>query len=79
MNRPKIHDGVALIEVDDPMMLAEITSDASLAGHLGECLSDRCVVVHPNGVSEVVKRLQSLGHMPRVIDPSSIGPSRITQ
>lgn len=64
----KLHKGVALIEVSDPLMLREIESDAALQAFLGERLSDRCIVVQPQAVSEVVRRLRALGHMPRVLD-----------
>ncbi len=76
MNRPKLHEGVALIEVDEPLMLTEIESDASLAVHLGERLSQHCVAVRPEGISDIVKRLQALGHMPRVTDAPSGDHSR---
>ena len=67
MKVPKVHSGVALIEVSDPMTLTEIESDASLRVFLGERISDRCVAVQPQAVEEVVRRLRTLGHMPRVL------------
>lgn len=63
----KLHSGVALIEVSDPLVLTEIESDASIQPFLGQRLSDRCVAVQPDAVPQVVRRLQSLGHMPRVV------------
>jgi hypothetical protein len=62
----KHHHGVAVIEVTDPLLLTEIESDPALQEYLGERMSDRCVAVRPDGVQEVVRRLQSLGHMPTV-------------
>ena len=41
----KLHRGLALIEVDDPFILAEIENDAALQPILGDRLSDRGVVV----------------------------------
>ena len=68
VNRRKLHRGIALIEVTDPLILTEIESDATLQRFLGEQISDTCVAVRPDGVGQVVRRLQALGHMPRVID-----------
>ncbi|MCC6486793.1 MAG: hypothetical protein IT364_04775 [Candidatus Hydrogenedentes bacterium] len=66
MNSPKLHDGIAIIEVADPFVLTEIESDAMLQPFLGERLSETSVAVQPQAVADVVRRLQSLGHMPRV-------------
>lgn len=63
----KVHLGVALIEVNDPVLLAEIENDGALRAVIGERLSDYCIVVQPAAVQEVVKRLRALGHMPRLI------------
>ena len=68
MENLKLHTGVALIEVTDPLLLEEMQNDAVLEPYLGDRLSDTCIVVQAQGVTEVVKRLQSLGHMPRVIE-----------
>jgi hypothetical protein len=68
MKRRKLHSGIALIEVNDPLVLTEIENDATIQVFLGQRLSDRCVAVQPQAVSEVIRRLQALGHMPRVID-----------
>ncbi|GMV93232.1 MAG: hypothetical protein AMXMBFR82_30100 [Candidatus Hydrogenedentota bacterium] len=68
MNGPKLHDGVALIEVTDPLVLTEIENDAVVQPFLGERLSPTCVAVQPQAVPDVVRRLQSLGHLPRVHD-----------
>jgi hypothetical protein len=64
----KLHSGVALIEVSDPMVLTEIESDQSLQPFLGQRLSERCVAVQPEAIPHIVRRLQGLGHMPRVVD-----------
>jgi hypothetical protein len=63
----KVHEGVALIEVIDPLVLTEIESDLALEPFLGARLSERCIAVQPQALPEVVRRLQSLGHLPRVI------------
>jgi hypothetical protein len=67
MENTKLHKGVSLIEVNDPMLLEEIESDAGLHAFLGERISDCCIAVQTQAVSEVLRRLQSLGHMPRVV------------
>jgi len=64
----KLHSGVAVIEVNDPLLLTEIENDPALRPFLGECLSERCVAVQPQAVPEIIRRLQALGHMPRIID-----------
>ncbi len=68
MQEIKLHKGVAIIEVTDSYVLTEIESDSAIQRFLGERLSDRCIAVQPQAVSEVVRRLQSLGHMPRVCE-----------
>jgi len=68
MGKRKLHRGIAIIEVSDPYVLTEIESDEALQTFLGERLSDCCVAVQPQAVPEVVKRLQALGHMPRVVE-----------
>jgi hypothetical protein len=66
MNTLKLHSGIAIIEVNDPLVLTEIENDPTLQPYLGQRLSDRCVAVLPDAVPQVVRRLQLLGHMPRV-------------
>ncbi len=68
MKRRKLHSGVALVHVNDPMVLAEIESDASLQPYLGQRLSDTCVAVEPHAVPDISRRLQSLGQLPRVVE-----------
>jgi len=68
VNGPKLHHGIALIEVADPLVVTEIENDAVLQPFLGERLSDSCIAVQPQAVPDVVRRLQSLGHLPRVHD-----------
>ena len=70
MEGTKLHRGVALIEVTDPLVLTEIESDANLRVFLGDRLSDRCIAVQPQALDEVVSRLKALGHMPKIIDTS---------
>ena len=67
MNRCKLHDGVAIIEVTDSLLLTEIEADAALRPFLGERLSETCIAVQPQAIQEVTRRLQSLGHLPRVV------------
>jgi hypothetical protein len=64
----KVHKGIALLEVQDPLVLEEIERDATLKTFLGERLSDRCIAVQPQAVEDVVQRLQALGHMPNIIE-----------
>lgn len=66
MKQLKLHDGIAIIEVADPLILTEMESDAGLRPFLGERLSDTCVAVQPQAIQEVTRRLQALGHLPRV-------------
>lgn len=66
--RTKVHKGIALLEVQDPLILEEIERDPALKAFLGERLSERCIAVQPHAVEDVVKRLQALGHMPRVLE-----------
>ncbi len=65
---PKLHRGVALIEVSDPMVLTEIENDSQIQPFLGERITDTCIPVQPQAVQELVKRLQLLGHMPRIVE-----------
>ena len=68
MGLVKVHDGVALIEVNDPLVLTEIESDTALQPFLGERLSDQWIAVQSQAIPEVVRRLQSLGHLPKVVE-----------
>ncbi len=54
--------------MQDPLLLEEIERDPVLKAFLGERLSERCIAVQPQAVEDVVKRLQTLGHMPRVLE-----------
>ena len=67
-SKPKIHKGIALLEVQDPLVLEEIQRDPTLKAFLGERLSERCIAVQPQAVEDVVKRLQALGQMPKVVE-----------
>ena len=64
----KLHRGIALIEVNDPLVLTEIESDTALSAFLGERLSECCIAVQPQAIPEIVGRLKALGHMPRVVE-----------
>jgi hypothetical protein len=68
VKRRKLHRGAALIEVRDPMVLTEIESDSALQPFLGERLSDTCVAVQPQAVPDILRRMQSLGHLPMVVE-----------
>lgn len=74
MEGTKVHRGVALIEVSDPLVLTEIESDGQLRMFLGDRLSDRCIAVQPQAIEEVVTRLKALGHMPKIVDIPGTGP-----
>lgn len=68
VKRRKLHQGIALIEVRDPMVLTEIESDSALQPFLGERLTDTCIAVQPQAVTDVLRRLQALGHLPMVVE-----------
>lgn len=68
MNKTKLHEGVALIEVSDPLLLVEIESDPIIKPYLGERISDCCVAVLPHAVGEVQRRLQAMGHLPTLLN-----------
>ncbi|HOJ32068.1 MAG TPA: hypothetical protein PKY35_12620 [Candidatus Hydrogenedentes bacterium] len=64
MNKTKLHEGIALIEVSDPLLLTEIENDPVIRPYLGDRISDCCVPVMPHAVAEVQRRLQAMGHLP---------------
>ena len=66
MKQRKLHDGIAVIEVTDPLILTEMESDAALRPFLGQRLSENTIAVQPQAIQEVTRRLQALGHLPRV-------------
>ncbi len=68
MAKTKLHEGVTLIEVADPLLLTEMENDPVIRPFLGERLSDRCVAVMSQGLVEVQRRLQALNHMPTLIN-----------
>lgn len=67
MRGTKLHRGVALIEVREPHLLAEIESDPVLSPFLGDRISSCCIAVQPQAVPEVLRRLRSLGHLPQLV------------
>jgi hypothetical protein len=67
-NGRTLHRGTGLIEVSDPLLLAEIENDDALKPFLGDRLTERCIAVQPQAVMDVVRRLRHMGHMPRVIE-----------
>lgn len=67
MTKTKLHEGIAIIEVADPILLTEIENDPVIQPYLGERLSDRCIAVLPQAVGDVQRRLQALNHIPTVV------------
>ena len=65
--KTKVHKGIALVEVQDPLLLEEIERDPILKAFLGERLSEYCIAVQPQALSEVLRRLRMLGHLPQVV------------
>lgn len=64
----KVHRGIAIIEVNDPLILTEIENDAALRPFLGDRLSESCIAVQPQAVTDIMTRLKSLGHLPRIVE-----------
>jgi len=67
MRGTKLHRGVALIEVRESHLLAEIESDPVLSPFLGDKISSRCIAVQPQALSEVLRRLRAIGHLPQLV------------
>lgn len=66
-DRPVRHEGLALLEVADPLLLDELLRDPRIALKLGERLSPNACVLLPANLEAVQLRLKQLGQPPRVI------------
>jgi hypothetical protein len=65
---PVLHANLTLIEVADPILLAEIRADPRVAPLIATALSDRVAVVRPGAREQVVRQLLKSGHTPRVTE-----------
>ena len=61
-----LHQGLQLIETDDPLLLVELAADARLRLRISARL-DPCVAVVPaDGVTPLIRDLLKAGHLPKV-------------
>ena len=65
---PVLHANVALVEVQDPFLMAELRADPRLAPLLVAQLSDRVAVVVPGEDEALLRQLLKSGHTPRVVE-----------
>jgi hypothetical protein len=71
MKKTKVHRGVGVVYVTDPMLLTEMENDSALQPFLGERLGELSIAVQSQAIPDVVRRLRAMGHMPRVLEPAS--------
>ena len=64
---PVAHTALILIEVDDPLLLAELRADPRISPLLLHQLSEKVVLVAPSASGDILARLRSAGHTPRVL------------
>ena len=65
---PTLHQNVALIEVQDKVILDALYADRQAAACLLTRLSDRAAVVDPDQWDRLQQRLAKLGHLPKVLE-----------
>ena len=68
---PILHQNLALIEVQDKLILDALYSDRQASGSLLTRLSDRVAVVDARHWQRLQKRLPKLGYLPKVLRDGS--------
>lgn len=63
-----LYDEVSLIEVDDDLLLRELTRTTTLDDAIVRTLSGQAVVVSSARVPDLVREMERLGHAPRVVE-----------
>ena len=64
-----LHQGLHLIETDDPLLLVELAADSRLRLRISARLDPRVAVVPADGVTPLIRELLKAGHLPKVNDP----------
>ena len=63
---PTIHENLTILQVDDPLILAEVGRQKAYQQALVAELSDTVAVVRLDRVESVIRLLERLGHHPKV-------------
>jgi len=66
---PYLHRNLALLEVNDPLVLDQLFADRKLSEYLLVRLSDRVVIVDSEKIEALYTRLRKLGHLPKMVSP----------
>lgn len=64
----RLYDELALVELDDDLLLRELLVTSSLGGMLVYTCSPRVVAIDPARVDELLAELTRLGHTPRLVE-----------
>ncbi|MFN3648245.1 MAG: hypothetical protein ACK47B_01590 [Armatimonadota bacterium] len=61
-----LHEGLTLLETDDPVLLVELQSDSRVAASIVALLSPCAAVVKAGDAPALAERLLKTGHLPKV-------------
>lgn len=64
---PELHLNAAIVEVSEPMLLAELAADPRIRRYLLARISDTVALVDPGHSRDVEKALLDAGHTPKVL------------
>lgn len=64
----RLYDELALVELDDDLLLRELLATSSLSEILVQVCSPRVVAIDPAGVDTLLAELTRLGHTPRLME-----------
>ena len=63
-----LHQGLSLVETDDPVLMVELMADARLRSRLVAQLSPCVALIQPGAAGAFVQDLRKSGHTPKVSD-----------
>jgi hypothetical protein len=67
-DRAELHDGVAVLEVNDSAQLVELAANPRIRRYLLARLSDTVALVDPGHVEALSKALLAEGHTPKMVE-----------
>jgi len=66
----KLHSGVSLVRVGEPILAEEMLARKTLARHILGRLSDTVLLLAPGSAQAVLDELKRMGHSPRLVKGS---------
>jgi hypothetical protein len=69
--QPELHNHAALLELADPMQLAELAANPKTRRYLLARLSDTVALIDPGQLDALLKALRAEGHTPKLAKRAS--------